>query len=271
MTKRLKLVIIICALIMAGCQYNQGDIPVFTEKQSLLMQDISVDKTFILEDITLVGIGDSLTQGVGDERKLEGYLGRLSLKMKNFTGVREVEVLNKAKRGKRSNQLLSQLKSGELDDDMQNADFIVMTIGGNDIMRIVKQNLFRLRVDAFELELVQFTDRYNSILKEIRKLNPKSPIILLGLYNPVTILTDEENEFDEILMNWNQALTKFADNDSNACFVQVDDLFNSNMNMVYHTDFFHPNSKGYEQMTERIIESIETCGLNHLSNGELDF
>lgn len=39
-------------------------------------------------------------------------------------------------------------------------------------------------------------------------------------------------------MNWNEAILNTSYTDVNACFVPVSDLFNSNENMVYHTDFF---------------------------------
>lgn len=268
MKKRLILVFLVSLFILTGCQFDQpGSTADFTTRQFLEMENFELNQMFIPENKTLVGIGDSLTQGVGDERKMGGYLSRLAIELADFEGVLDIEVENEAKRGRRSDQLLTQLKSGKIDDTIKKADIIVMTIGGNDIMSIVKQDIFRLRVDAFEKELIKFTKRYEDILKEIRILNPDASIILVGLYNPFSIVTDEDNEFDQILINWNQSISNFAYSDINACFVPVDDLFNSNSNMVYHTDFFHPNSKGYEQMTNRILKSLKTCGLKQLSNG----
>ena len=58
--------------------------------------------------------------------------------------------------------------------------------------------------------------------------------------------------------------------DGEVLFVPVTDLFDSNVNMVYHTDFFHPNAKGYDEMANRFLESIQKCGLLELSNGQLD-
>ncbi len=271
MNLRLKLVLLMMFFILMGCQIDQENSHDLTTRQSLEISEYALNEMFVSEDVTLVGLGDSLTQGVGDERKMSGYLGRLATKINTFQGVREVKLYNEAKRGKRSDQLLKQLLSNELDESIQKADIIVMTIGGNDIMRIVKKDLFHLRVDVFDQELLEYTKRYGQILAEIRSINPTAPIILMGLYNPFSIVTDEVNEFDEIITSWNKAIFNFAYSDINACFVPVDDLFNSNANMVYHTDFFHPNSKGYEQMTDRIIESIEACGLNKLTNGEMDF
>lgn len=271
MIKRLILVILTGSLLLTGCQIVPKSKVDFTTRQSLEMKRFTLSKTFILEDIRLVGLGDSLTKGVGDERKKGGFVGRLSTELASFQGIRTVDIENEAKRGKRSDQLLSELQSGEFTESLENADLIVMTIGGNDIMRVIKKDFFELSVITFQKELLQFRKRYSEILFEIRMINPDAPLILLGLYNPFTILTDEENEFDQILINWNQAILASSQSDINACFVPVDDLFNSNDNMVYHTDFFHPNSKGYDQMTNRILESLESCGLNQLTKGEMEF
>lgn len=271
MTKRFLFVITMYAFMLAGCQNERLETPDFTEKRTGMMENLELNKTFVPEEIILVGLGDSLTQGVGDERKLDGYVGRLQEEMKDFRGVLDVELLNLAIRGRRSDQLLDQIQSEKIDDELKKSDFIVMTIGGNDIMRIVKKDLFSLQVEAFQNELVEFKDRYQNIIVEVRKLNPRAPIIMIGLYNPFSVVIDEENEFDQIVVNWNGAINDIVEEDANACFVPVDDLFYSNVNMVYHTDFFHPNSKGYEEMTNRIIETLKTCGLNELTNGEIDF
>lgn len=274
MKKQLILVILVSIFILTGCQFdqtNQASQMDFTTRQSLNMESFTLNNMFISEEKILVGLGDSLTQGVGDERKMGGYLGRLATEMETFQGVSQIDLWNEAKRGRRSDQLLKQIQSGEINESLKKADVIVMTIGGNDIMRIVKQDLFKLRVDAFQNELLVFAKRYGEIIIEIRKINPGAPLIILGLYNPFSIVTDQANEFDQILANWNNTINNVAYSDINSCFVPVNDLFNSNSKMVYHTDFFHPNSKGYEQMTDRVLESLKSCGLNQLTKGEMDF
>lgn len=271
MIKKLILVLLMSLLILTGCQFSTPRHGEFSERNIIPFEQIVIENTFIPETVTLLGLGDSLTQGVGDEQKRNGYVGRFANEMKEFKGVLDVTIINEAKRGKRSDELLEQIQSGEIDNSIQKAQIIVLTIGGNDIMRIVKKDLLRLRVDSFQEELVGFEKRYEKIIKEIRYRNPDVPLLLLGLYNPFSVVTDEVNEFDQILLNWNNAIESFSLIDSHACFVPVNDLFNSNSNMVYHTDFFHPNSKGYTQMTNRIITSLHSCGLNMLSKGEMDF
>ena len=101
-------------------------------------------------------------------------------------------------------------------------------------------------------------------------LNGDAIIIVAGLYNPFSIVTEETNEFEDIIADWNEAIEVRTIMDGKSCFVPVIDLFDSNTNMVYHTDFFHPNAKGYDAMTERYLEKLEECGLQKLSDGELD-
>ncbi|WP_245696903.1 SGNH/GDSL hydrolase family protein [Bhargavaea beijingensis] len=230
-----------------------------------------VPPTFAPRTVVLVGLGDSLTQGVGDERKREGYVGRLAVRMEEWKGVKNVEVRNLAKRGRRSDQLEEQLSDPRVREAIAEADILTLTIGGNDLMKVIKKDLFNLDAKAFEGKLGPFMDRLSTSLFQIRRANPDAVLIILGLYNPLTVVTEEKSDFDRILSEWNSVLEDAAVADGRACFVSVDDLFVSNRDLVYHTDFFHPNSKGYSRMTDRIIESLSQCGLNRLSGGELEF
>lgn len=233
--------------------------------------EYNVPPTFAPRTVVLVGLGDSLTQGVGDERKRKGYVGRLAVRMEEWRGVKDVEVHNLAKRGRRSDQLEEQLADPKVRHLIGEADLLTLTIGGNDLMKVVKKDLFNLDAKAFEGKLEPFMERLSASLFQIRTANPDAVLIILGLYNPLTVVIDEESEFDGILTDWNGVLEDAAIADGRSCFVPVDDLFISNRNLVYHTDFFHPNSNGYALMTDRIMDSLSRCGLNRLSGGEMEF
>ncbi|MGI2326982.1 GDSL-type esterase/lipase family protein [Planococcus sp. YIM B11945] len=224
-----------------------------------------IPPNFIPQALHVTAIGDSLSQGVGDEENLGGYVGRLSSEMNNWPGVRGTAIENTAKRGRRSDQLLAMFQQGELTGPVAEADYVMMTIGGNDIMRIVKRDLFSLNTQAFADELVLYENRYQNIFSSIRAINPTVPIVVLGIYNPFSLITRDVQEFDDIVASYNEAMEEVAEQDPQACFVPVSDLFIGNENLVYHTDFFHPNSKGYELMTSRILDSMEACGFNYQS------
>lgn len=190
--------------------------------------------------------------------------------MEEWKGVKDVEANNLAKRGRRSDQLISQLEDRDVQEKLKKADIILFTIGGNDVMKIVKRDLFKLKINAFYEELTRFEKRLDEIFGMIRGVNGNALIIVGGLYNPFSIVADETTEFDEILEDWNEAIEVRTVLDDKSCFVPVSDLFYSNENMVYHTDFFHPNAKGYVQMANRYIESIDKCNLFKLSDGNFD-
>jgi len=265
------LIIIISVIFLVGCNSNRMVEVSFSEKQNVLFEDYVVPFQFFPRSIELVGIGDSLTQGVGDELKRDGYIGRLQQHFSQYEGIEEVLLTNTAKRGRRSDQLLKMLKDGEIDHQIRKANIITLTIGGNDIMKVVKKDLFNLKVEAFEKELKKFERNYEHILEEIREINSTAPIIIMGLYNPITIVTNEKSEFDLILKNWNDTIQDAAYSDSNACYVPINRLFMTNTNLVYHTDFFHPNSKGYQLVIEEIVKSMRDCGLINEDNRELLF
>lgn len=218
-----------------------------------------------------LALGDSLTDGVGDEYSQDGYVGRLADSLLTWPSISEVEVDNRGKRGRRSDQLLKLVKKGHYDEELQQAQLISLTMGGNDVMKVVKQDLFNLKRDAFDAELQAYEKRYSKIIDGIRAKNPTVPLLLVGFYNPFSIVTNEANEFDTIITEWNNVIERVASKDSNACYVSVEDLFDSNEELVYHTDFFHPNAKGYEKMKERILEAMGQCKMEKKINKEIGF
>ncbi len=258
-------ILILCVIFLTGCQ-TQSDMG---NRQGT--NKITVTKMMKLKDIRYVALGDSLTLGVGDETKRQGYVGRFKQEIESWQGVKSVTVFDTAKRGRTSQQLIAQLKSGEIDDELHNANIITVTIGGNDLMKIVRANITDLTKEVFDTERPDFQMRYATVMKLIRERNQNAPIILIGVYNPLSIFTKQKSDMNTIMQEWNSDIRGFADGDAYAVYVNVEDLFDSNDNLVYHTDFFHPNAKGYDQMTARIIKTLHEIDLNRLSQGQFDF
>ena len=214
-----------------------------------------------------LALGDSLTKGIGDEERKSGYTERLVEKIEQTSDIEEVVLDNRGKRGRRSEQLLGLLQKGHYDYELQNAELITLTIGGNDIMKVVKKDLFELKREMFDEELADFKNRYDQILREIRLENPDVPIIIIGLYNPFSVITDEITEFELIIKDWNETIENTSLKYNNVCYVDIQDLFDQNANLVYHSDFFHPNGYGYTIMTERIISMMKSCQIEDSSSG----
>lgn len=223
------------------------------------------------KQLQYLALGDSLTAGVGDEYSKDGFVGRLADSLVAWPSISDVEVDNRGKRGRRSDQLLKLVEKGHYDEELQKAQLISVTMGGNDVMKIVKHDLFNLKRDAFDKELKAYKKRYSKIIEGIRAKNPEVPLLLIGFYNPFSIVTNEANEFDTIITEWNKVIEDIAKKDTNACYISVEDLFDSNKELVYHTDFFHPNAKGYDKMNERILKAMEKCNMEQKINKEIGF
>lgn len=270
--RRVLISIIVFSLFISGCTTPfVGGVKALSERELTAFDNWVIPGTFFPKQLNVVGLGDSLTEGVGDELKRGGYFGRLTNdELVNWKGVKNVKVDNLSKRGRKSDQLISQLKDDKIQTVVKNADVIFFTIGGNDLMKVVKRDLFKLKKERFYDELESYGKRLDELFGIIRGLNSDAVIIAAGLYNPFSIVMDEATEFDDIVNDWNEAIEARVALDGKSCFVPVTDLFDSNANMVYHTDFFHPNAKGYEEMTARFLEAIEQCDLSRLSDGQWD-
>lgn len=269
--RRLTLYLIIFSFLLTGCSSSFN---IFSqhapEREQLAFTEWNIPKTFLPEQLNVIGLGDSLTEGIGDELKQNGYFGRVTEEMGLWKGVRKVQATNLAKKGRRSDQLLKQLEEPDTQKAVKNAHIIFLSVGGNDIMKVVKKDLFNLQVSSFYKEMNVYSDRLDEIYSIIRELNTDAIVILAGLYNPFTVVTDEGTELEGILSDWDDVIRVHTILDEKSCFVPVADLLDTNADMVYHTDFFHPNAKGYEKMTSRYMEAIEQCDLQNMSDGKLD-
>ena len=275
---RWKLTVICIFLLLSSCSYIKVDdsneeqtIPNVKEDQTvdqvitdLKIFDWSERKILQAETIYYLALGDSLTRGIGDETNQYGFTGILANEMQKSPNVLSVELDNRGKNGRRSDQMLKLVKSGHYDEELKKASFITITLGGNDVMKIVKKDLFNLKVSMFTKELPLFVERYNEIIRLIRE-KTDVPIVLVGFYNPLSIITNQATPFESIIKEWNGEIEKISKSEQNICFVPIEDLFSSNVDMVYHTDFFHPNANGYNVMAERMMETFPLCNIEQIN------
>ena len=260
--RKILLASLVLSLFLVGCQVpfsKTSKTSLLSEHEEVAFKPFVVPETFLPQRVNVLGLGDSLTQGVGDEAKAGGYFGRLTQDMEQWKGIAEVDAVNLAKRGRRSDQFLKQLDNEDVQQAIVEADYIVFTIGGNDLMKVVKGNFIKMQLSDFYKELGNFDSRIVELFATLRMYNPTAPIIVAGLYNPFSVVTNEVKEFEQIITDWNATIIDQVEKDGKACYVPVSDLFDSNENLVYHTDFFHPNSKGYELMEERFVKEIKGC------------
>lgn len=257
-------------LLLTGCSIQTVKSFDFGTRQEIKFSDWQVSTTFSPKEVVVVGLGDSLTEGIGDELNKGGYFGRVVEEMATWDSVQKVESHNLAKKGRRSDQLLKQLEDKTVINQIKKADVIFITIGGNDMMKIVKRDMFDLKVKAFTKEERAYEKRVKKIVRKIRSQNKQALLVFTGLYNPLSVVTNEETEFNDIVDSWNQTIQTISEEDQHACFAKVYDVFESNSKMVYHTDFFHPNAKGYGEMATQISKAILQCDNSFFIESKLD-
>jgi lysophospholipase L1-like esterase len=253
--RKLFLLLILFSLFLSSCnQANRWDI--HQERKAVAQVYKSIPADFQPRKLTVVSAGDSLTQGVGDSTDQGGYLPYLKTLLEKDKGIQEVDFYNFGVTGNRTTQLLKRLQAQEVKNQLQNADLVILTIGGNDIMKVVKDNISNIQLSTFSKEKGTYITHLKQIMDVIVQVNPNASIVLVGLYNPFSQVFSNIQEMNEIVSDWNHAGQDVIASYPNAYFVGIEDLFlNTNENLLY-TDNFHPNDKGYQQIAERLNSDL---------------
>lgn len=255
--------------LLASCEFPSSDNQKLNQQRATevsLKTTVPVD--FIPRNIRIVSAGDSLTEGVGDSRNLGGYIPYLENLLEGDKSIKKASFSNYGKKGNRTDQLLERLKNPELKEAIKTADTVIVTIGGNDVMKVVRENLTHLTIDDFKPEMETYRDNLSEVIHLIRQENRECSIILVGLYNPFFQWFADLKEMNQIIYDWNISSQSILSQYDNTFFVDISELFlNSPENLLY-TDYFHPNDRGYELIAEEVYEVIDQNILTALNTSE---
>lgn len=239
-----------------GLFFNKEEQAENKQKQTILQEKQEVSDDFFDRSFQLVFFGDSLTQGVGDSTEKGGFTPFVKEHYLSKSYIDEVSITNLGVRGNRTNHLLKRLKQPEVQESLRNADVIFMTVGGNDLMKVIRENFLDLNFDLFEVEQAQYAERLETVLSEIRKHNPTSTIYVVGLFNPFYEFFKEIPEMNEVVANWNETTISVLENHPKTVFVPIQDLFLDTDENLLDDDQFHPNEKGYQLIGNEIINQV---------------
>lgn len=201
----------------------------------------------------IVGIGDSLTVGTGDEENKSGYIGRLA-NMWEQEG-KTIQLNNFAVKGQQSHKLLKQLRKKEVMQALEKADFIFVTIGANDFLALIKKQDFSVKRinDVF----TNYIENLQHILQTIEQINGQAPIIFIGLYNPFGVLLDDAKHTELLIEHFNEISAETVQTTANGHFIPIHDIFLHKSDHLLADDYFHPNSQGYEQIAIKIFKYVK--------------
>ncbi len=216
-----------------------------------------VTEDFFDRSFKLVFFGDSLTQGVGDKSEQGGFTAKVQEFYESKPYLDNASVTNLGVRGNRTNHLLKRLEDPEVQEALADADVIFITVGGNDLMKVIRENFLDLNFSLFDKEQKLYAERLDSVLGEIRKHNDSSRIYLVGLFNPFYQFFQEIDEMNEVVTNWNATTVSVLDEYPNTAYVPIQDIFIDPNENLLDDDQFHPNEKGYQLIGNNIIEEIK--------------
>lgn len=232
------------------------------------------------EKVTYVAIGDSLTQGVGDSSNQGGFVPVLSQALESDFDW-QVTSRNYGIAGNTSNQILKRMQEKKnIQRDLKKAKVMTLTVGGNDVIHVIKDNITNLNVDTFTKPAQAYQKRLGQIIELARKDNKTLPIYIVGIYNPFYLNFPEMTEMQTIVDNWNQSTEEVSKEYENVYFVPVNDLLykgidgkggvtssddssqsskssqDSLNDALFEDDHFHPNNTGYQIMSDAILKRI---------------
>lgn len=178
--------------------------------------------------VNFVALGDSLTEGIGDDKNEQGYSGRIAQKVKQTYGV-SVTMQNFGLAGDRSDQIRKRLnQNGNIQVAVQHANAIILTVGGNDLQQLLLQNMFSKTPEDLTKTVVRGKQAYQgkltSLFSDIRRLNAQAPIFIFGNYNPLFVHFPKRTDFNQDVMLFNAVNQKVARHDKASYYVGTFDL-----------------------------------------------
>ena len=234
-------------------------------------------KDFLAQEATpfhYVAIGDSLTEGVGDTTNQGGFVPLL---VQSLTDTYDYQVTdsNYGVSGNTSKQILQRMQEKtDIQKSLVKADMMTLTVGGNDVMAVIRKNLTSLSVSTFTKPAKSYQKRLRQIIELARAENEDLPIYILGIYNPFYLNFPDMTEMQEIVDNWNNATESVTEEYANVYFVPINDDLYKGINgeegivstsgdqttvindVLFSGDHFHPNNIGYQIMSDVTMEKI---------------
>ncbi len=222
----------------------------------------------------LLAIGDSLTQGVGDTTNQGGFVPLLARRL-DETYRYDTVTSNYGISGNTSRQILNRMKKQKvIQKNLKTANLMTLTVGGNDVMKVIRENLDHLDTDSFTPGAKAYQKNVKEIIKLARKGNPELPIYIVGIYNPFYLNFPEMTQMQDIVDNWNEQTKQLVADYDGVYFVGINDQLYKGVegqegvvsvsgerttvvnDALFTEDHFHPNNIGYGIMADAIMERI---------------
>lgn len=204
--------------------------------------------------IRYVAIGDSLTVGMGSSFLSPGFVERFAQQVGEARS--ELVTVNKfARDGATSGEILFHAQDPPIAYNLQPAQLVTITSGGNDLINAGKAYLISHDVRVIH-EAIQRASQNNqrlvTYIREIQAANfTQSDIWLLNMYNPFP----NSLEADRWIRAYNANLSQVAQ----SAKVRVADIYHAFLGRTAYllsSDGVHPNDEGYAVIANVLFSSM---------------
>lgn len=229
-----------------------------------------------VKTLNVVGIGDSLTHGVGDATNSGGYVTLIQRDLEQ-SGDYTVNTQNFGVTGNTAPQVQHRLDTqAKVQKSVKQADIITLTVGGNDLMAVLQKHFFDMTEKDVTNGNTQFQKRLLKLVETLRRDNPEAPIYVFGIYNPFYVYFPKLTAMTKSVQAWNDGTKETLGKVDHAYYVDIDSVLSKGSNtsstskatkqalkeavagdssanpLIFTQDHFHPNNAGYAQMTKQL-------------------
>ncbi len=212
------------------------------------------------EKLNYLLLGDSIAKGSGILNSDEACFGRIVADTNGYSYV------NRGIDGFTTADLDSYLDRREVIADVENADIISISIGGNDFLtkNVLNPLMTAITMTFGNSDMCRRTaDKsyplFCSVIEKIKSINPDAVILVQTIYNPkYPVLRYALNKIVQVL---NENYTKYLEENPDS-FVLVD-VYKALENESFYTalDTIHPNAKGNVLIAREILKTLVSLGL----------
>ncbi|MFD1317652.1 SGNH/GDSL hydrolase family protein [Loigolactobacillus zhaoyuanensis] len=225
--------------------------------------------------IQLVAVGDSLTEGIGDGQKQGGYVGIIKDELTTKQTVK-TQTQNYGIAGETSTQIDQRVKTDRsLQQALKKADVITMSVGGNDLMAVLRQQMLNLNEADIKKAQTAYLGHLTTLLQDVRQQNTTAPIFVFGIYNPFYLYFPKMTKMQTAVEDWNSASAKIIKQQKNSYLIDIcdqlskgeklttqkkttakatSDSSSDKNSLIFTEDNFHPNHSGYQVMADDLYQ-----------------
>lgn len=202
----------------------------------------------------LVVLGDSIAEGVGASKPENSYANILANEL-------DFSLENFAKSGDTTADLIEKLKKDDVKKAISQADFIEISIGGNDFLTkrdelldlYNNRSLLSLASEISEISS-DVEKNMNKIAETITNINPNAKIVIQTLY---TIdIYKLRSTLELFIDGFNEIFTNLAEKYENVSVSDVRTAFKNSKENCISKDEVHPSDYGHKLIAKTIKETF---------------